>query len=57
MKADLIKRTLEYIEEVEYDIENERGEFRTLHQLISDGDMPEVYYELLEELRLINNKD
>ena len=57
MKADLIKRTIWYIEEAAYDIESEWGKFRTLKKLISDGDMPKVYYELIEELKLIDSKD
>lgn len=51
MNDDLIKRTIKYIEHAAYEIENEWGEFRSLKELIDDGDMPDVYYELKELIK------
>jgi len=51
MNDDLIKRTIEYIERAAYDIESEWGGCRNLKELIDDGDMPDIYYELKELIK------
>lgn len=51
MNTDLMKRIIKYIEQAEYDIDNEWGDGRKLHEIIADGDMPDIYNDLLEELR------
>ena len=40
----------EYIEDVEVLIENDRGECRSLEELIAEGEMPPLYSEVLRRL-------
>ena len=49
----LLTRVKEYIEQREEKIEGEWGNCRSLKKLIADGDMPDVYFEVLKLIDLI----
>jgi ribosome-associated protein YbcJ (S4-like RNA binding protein) len=46
MKRELIKQIKEYIEETEVKVDGEWGDCRDLKELIRDGEMPDIYFEV-----------
>lgn len=44
----LLDELIRYIERTEVNNDGEWGSCRELHELIDDGDMPKLYYKLLE---------
>jgi hypothetical protein len=49
-----LARIKEYIEQREEKIEGEWGNCRSLKKLIADGDMPDVYFEVLQLMNSVN---
>jgi len=50
-----IQEMIEYMEDTEVTIDGEWGSCRTLCEIISDGDMPDLYSSLLLKIESINN--
>ena len=48
---DFLLKLKEYIETSEKKIENEWGTCRSVKELIKDGEMPEIYFEVLNRLK------
>jgi len=47
MTIDLLNEMIQYIEEVEEQIDGEWGMCRSVSKIIADGDMPELYAKLV----------
>ncbi|HEY8891399.1 MAG TPA: hypothetical protein VIM70_14215 [Clostridium sp.] len=47
---DLLLKVKDYIEDAEETIDNEHGLIRNVEKIIADGDMPDVYDEVLKAL-------